>query len=62
MDTKDPAVPLNYAILLFNQKDTKGAGEQMKTFEQRVAKLRETPGLDADPDVSFKAEIHETFH
>ena len=28
------------------------AGEQMKKFEARVSKLRQTPGLDADPDVS----------
>ena len=28
------------------------AGQQMKKFEARVSKLRQTPGLDADPDVS----------
>ena len=30
------------------------AGEQMKKFEARVSKLRQTPGLDADPDVSAR--------
>ena len=27
------------------------AAQQMKKFEARVTKLRQTPGLDADPDV-----------
>ena len=57
LDTKDPAVPLNYAVLLYNQGDSKGAGTQMQQFEARVAKIRQTPGLDADPDVSASGEI-----
>ena len=59
LDTKDPAVPLNYAVLLFNEGDTPGAGAQLKEFEARVSKLRQTPGLDADPDVrsQYKANL-----
>ena len=52
LDQKDPAIPLNYAALLYGQcKDNLGAGSQLKVVEERVAKIRETPGLDADPDV-----------
>ncbi len=52
-DIKDPAIPLNYAVYLFNQKQSENAIKQMQNFEIRVQKLRQMPGLDADPDVSF---------
>jgi hypothetical protein len=52
-DIKDPAIPLNYAVYLFNQKQPENAIKQMQNFEIRVQKLRQMPGLDADPDVSF---------
>jgi hypothetical protein len=51
-DIKDPAIPLNYAIYLFNQKQPDMAIKQIQNFEMRVQKLRQMPGLDADPDVS----------
>ena len=52
LDIKDPAIPLNYAVYLFNQKQPDNAIKQMQNFEIRVQKLRQMPGLDADPDVS----------
>ncbi|XP_023327314.1 Bardet-Biedl syndrome 4 protein [Eurytemora carolleeae] len=45
LDTRDPAVPLNFSIFLSNQRDVVSAARQLKEFEARVAKLRETPGL-----------------
>ena len=51
LDQKDPAVPVNYANLLFSHaQDNVAAGAQLKAMEERIAKLREA-GLDADPDV-----------
>ena len=52
LDQRDPAVPLNYAVFLARQGFYDTAMEQIKNFEQRVIKLRMTPNLDADPDVS----------
>lgn len=52
LDMKDPAVPLNFAVFLFNRDDSDGAQKMLQIFEMRVQKLRQTPpGLDADPDV-----------
>lgn len=51
LDLKDPAIPLNHAVLKHNIGDQSACLLQMKDFEDRVFKLRETPGLDADPDV-----------
>ena len=48
---KDPAVPLNFAVFLHNQKQSEEAKKMLHLFEIRVQKLRTTPGLDADPDV-----------
>ena len=50
LDSKDPAIPLNYAVLCHNTGSPSEAGTQLKIFESRVSKLREM-GLDADPDV-----------
>jgi len=39
------------------------AVKQIQNFEMRVQKLRQMPGLDADPDVSFiTAGFATTFH
>ena len=51
LDPRDPAVPLNYAVFLAGQGDAVGAARQLRQLEQRTAALRETPGLDADPEV-----------
>ena len=53
-DIKDPAIPLNYAIFLFNQKLVDDSIKLVQNFEMRVQKLRQLPGLDADPDVSIE--------
>eukprot|EP00095_Tigriopus_kingsejongensis_P004978 maker-scaffold96_size378025-snap-gene-2.34 protein:Tk04978 transcript:maker-scaffold96_size378025-snap-gene-2.34-mRNA-1 annotation:"bardet-biedl syndrome 4" len=50
LDAKDPAIPLNLAILHFNGKELQEAGAQLKQFEARVDTLRKS-GMDADPDV-----------
>ena len=52
LDKKDPAIPLNFAVLLFNQNRGGEAHGKMVEFEERVRTLRQSPGLDADPDVS----------
>ncbi len=53
LDMKDPAVPLNFAVFLYNRKEVEEATKMLQLFELRVQKLRQTPpGLDADPDVS----------
>ena len=44
LDTRDPAVSLNFAVFLSNQRDVVGAARQLKDFESRVVKLRQTPG------------------
>ena len=52
LDMKDPAVPLNFAVFLYNRKEVEEATKMLQLFELRVQKLRQTPpGLDADPDV-----------
>lgn len=51
LDSRDPAVPLNFAVFLARIGKVPAAAKQMKNFEARVIKLRQTPGLDADPDV-----------
>ena len=51
LDSRDPAVALNYAVFLARLGKVPAAAHQMKNFEARVTKLRQTPGLDADPDV-----------
>lgn len=52
MDQKDPAIPLNWAVLLHNQNDTSGAGVQLQNFERRVQTLRQS-GLEAEQEVLF---------
>lgn len=59
-DAKDPAIPLNYAVLLFNQDCQQEASVQMHNFEARVEKLKKL-GLDADPDVRYLIEVFVTF-
>ena len=54
LDTRDPAVPLNFAVFLGGLGNAPGAAQQLRNFEQRVTKLRQTPNLDADPDVKYK--------
>jgi Bardet-Biedl syndrome 4 protein len=52
LDMKDPAVPLNFSIFLYNRKENEESKRLLQLFELRVQKLRQTPpGLDADPDV-----------
>ena len=50
LDTRDPAVALNFAVFLAGQGKAVESAHQIKNFEQRVTKLRQT-GLDADPQV-----------
>ncbi len=44
LDTRDPAVSLNFAVFLSNQRDVVGAARQLKDFEIRVGHLRQTAG------------------
>ncbi len=48
MDTRDPAVSLNFAVFLSNQRDVVGAARQLKDFEIRVGHLRQTAGIYND--------------
>ena len=50
LDSRDPAVALNFAVFLAGQGNAVGAAHQIKNFEQRVTKLRQS-NLDADPQV-----------
>ncbi len=52
LDNRDPAIPLNLAVLLFNEGRAQEAGARIRQFEERVDKLR-AAGMDADPDVSW---------
>ena len=52
LDNRDPAIPLNLAVLLFNEGRGQEAGARIRQFEERVDKLR-AAGMDADPDVSW---------
>jgi hypothetical protein len=45
LDTRDPAVSLNFAVFLSNQRDVVGAARQLKDFEIRVGHLRQTAGI-----------------
>ncbi|KAL8570486.1 Bardet-Biedl syndrome 4 protein [Nucella lapillus] len=36
LDSKDPSIPLNYAMLLYNTGDRKQASKQFAQFEQRI--------------------------
>merc|ERR1712062_575666 len=50
LDTRDPAVALNFAVFLAGHGNSVGAAQQLKNLEQRVTKLRQS-NLDADPQV-----------
>ena len=54
LDTRDPAIPLNYAVMLAAMRNTGAATEQLRNFEQRVLKLRQS-NLDADSEVLLTA-------
>ena len=51
LDPRDPAIPLNYAVMLAGMANNEGAAQQLHNFEQRVLKLRQS-NLDADSEVS----------
>ena len=51
LDTRDPAVALNFAVFYAGQGNAVGAAQQLKNLEQRVTKLRQS-NLDADPQVN----------
>ena len=51
LDPRDPAIPLNYAVMLAGMGNNEGAAQQLQHFEQRVIKLRQS-NLDADSEVS----------
>lgn len=52
LDSRDPAVALNFAVFFARQGNSVGAAHQIKNFEQRVTKLRQS-NLDADPQVLY---------
>ena len=54
LDTRDPAIPLNYAVMLADMRKTGPASEQLRNFEQRVMTLRQS-NLDADAEVLLTA-------
>ena len=49
---KDPVIPLNYAVFLYNQNDKNSAVKQFSQFEQkiRVLKGNQNPA-NSDPEV-----------
>ena len=54
LDSRDPAIPLNYTVMLADMRNTGAATEQLRNFEQRVLKLRQS-NLDADAEVLLTA-------
>lgn len=61
LDSRDPAVALNFAVFLARQGNSVGAAHQIKNFEQRVTKLRQS-NLDADPQVLYYNSIIQVFN
>ncbi|XP_068131858.1 Bardet-Biedl syndrome 4 protein [Hyperolius riggenbachi] len=55
LDQTDPLVNLNFAILLYNQGDKKGALSQYQELERKVNILRET-GTEFDPEMVDMAQ------
>ena len=51
LDPRDPAIPLNYAVMLAGMGNNEGAAQQLQNFDKRVLKLRQS-NLDADSEVS----------
>lgn len=47
----NPLVNLNYAVLLYNQGDKKGALCQYQEMEKKVNTVKESSTLDFDPEV-----------
>ena len=52
LDHRDPAISLNYAVMLAGTGNREGAAQQLQKFEERVTKLRQS-NLDADTEVSW---------
>ncbi|EMP38932.1 Bardet-Biedl syndrome 4 protein [Chelonia mydas] len=50
LDQCNPLVNLNYAVLLYNQGDKKGALCQYHEMEKKVNSLKENSALDFDPE------------
>uniref|UniRef100_A0A8B9FQX7 Bardet-Biedl syndrome 4 n=1 Tax=Amazona collaria TaxID=241587 RepID=A0A8B9FQX7_9PSIT len=51
LDKCNPLVNLNYAVLLYNQGDKKGALSQYQEMEKKVNALKESSTLDFDPEM-----------
>ncbi|KAM9124699.1 BBSome complex member BBS4 isoform 2-T3 [Pangshura tecta] len=51
LDQCNPLVNLNYAVLLYNQRDKKGALCQYHEMEKKVNALKENSTLDFDPEM-----------
>ncbi|KAM4660599.1 BBSome complex member BBS4 isoform 2-T2 [Amazona ochrocephala] len=51
LDKCNPLVNLNYAVLLYNQGDKKGALCQYQEMEKKVNALKESSTLDFDPEM-----------
>ncbi|XP_007056524.1 Bardet-Biedl syndrome 4 protein isoform X2 [Chelonia mydas] len=51
LDQCNPLVNLNYAVLLYNQGDKKGALCQYHEMEKKVNSLKENSALDFDPEM-----------
>ncbi|OPJ70001.1 Bardet-Biedl syndrome 4 protein [Patagioenas fasciata monilis] len=51
LDKCNPLVNLNYAVLLYNQGDKKGALCQYQEMEKKVNTVKESSALDFDPEM-----------
>ena len=49
--SEDPAINLNYALLLFNSGDRTGAAKQFTQYQSKMRKLH-GKSADVDPEVS----------
>ncbi|XP_012867507.1 PREDICTED: Bardet-Biedl syndrome 4 protein isoform X2 [Dipodomys ordii] len=56
LDKCNPLVNLNYAVLLYNQGERKGALAQYQEMEKKVSFLKENSSLDFDPEMVEMAQ------
>ena len=51
----NPLVNLNYAVLLYNQGEERGALAQYREMEKKVNLLKDSSSLEFDPEVSLSS-------
>lgn len=55
----NPLVNLNYAVLLYNQGERKGALAQFQEMEKKIRLLKDSPSLEFDAEVCLFISAQE---